>query len=352
MKYKFLRRLKVQKQEVIVDAIVMDQDIRKDEVMDMFIGCYEDMKFQGNNKVNNQTDYDDYVNNRGNMVKTVISNIDEFRDYNFDFDYRVSLKQARTMTEEKRPFVISKNGTKKEVEDIDTIYHTALKMKVEDKSIQRLGFLMTDKKEKTIKLGGRNKRKYRGIISGEYPIYKKRPFNTKKIGYIKLAESTPYKDLYVEVVEKRGCKWMLALLAIICSIGLFLKLSNFDDWQINWERLTAFKTEEVIEQKESQINISFNPAPSYSVADGKISLQLESEAVENVTYRVKVYMTDTNELLYKSDKISAGDGISEIYVNKDFDNGSCDCYIECDTYKNGIYMGTMSSSLVINIAND
>lgn len=352
MKYKFLRRLKVQKQEIIVDAIVMDEGIRKDEVMDMFISCYEDMKLQGKNKANNQMDYDDYVNNRGNMVKTVVSNIDDFRDYNFDFDYRVSLKQARTMTEDKRTFVVSKNGTKKEVEDIDTIYHTALKMKIEDKSIQRLGFLMVDKKEKTVKLRGRNKRKYKGVIAGEYPIYKKRPFNTKKIGYIKLAESTAYKDLYVEVVENRGCKWLLALLIILGLNSLFLKFGDFGDWHINWEKLTAYKTEEVIEQKESQINISFNPAPSYSVAEGKINIQLESEAVENVTYRVKLFISDSNELIYQSEKIRAGDGISEIYVDKDFDSGSCDCYIECDTYKNGIYMGTMTSSLVVNIVNN
>lgn len=352
MKYKYLRRLKVQKQELLVDALVMDEDIRKDEIADMFIGCYEDMKYKEQNEAAYQSDFDDYVNNRGNIVKKVISNIDEFREYTFDYSHRVSLKQARTMTEDKRTFVVSKNGSKKEVEDIDTIYHTDLKMKIEDKSIQRLGFLIVDKKAKTVKLRSRNKRKFRGVIDGEYPIYKKKPFNSKKVGYIKLAESTAFKDLYVEVVEKRGYKWLLALLIVLGLIGLFLKFGNFEDWQINWEKLTAFKTEEVIEQKESQINISFNPAPSYSVADGKINMQLESEAVENVTYRVKLYVTDTKELLFKSEKIKAGDGISEIYVDKDFDSGSCDCYIECDTYKNGIYMGTMTSSLVINIVDD
>ena len=323
MKYLYLRRLKVDKQEVFVNKLVMDKEVREDETMNMFIGYYEEMDHTDSY----EKDLEDFINGRSDKVKTVISNIDDFGGYSFDYNYRVSLKQARTMTEEKRPFIVYKLGTKKEVENIDAIYHTALKMKIEDKSIQRLGFLMTDKKEKTIKLRKGNKKKFRGVIDEEFPIYKKRPFNTKKVGYIKLAESTPYKDIYVEVVEKQGYKWLLALFIIICSIGLFLKFGDTGDWQINWEKLTAFKTEEVIEQTEGQVKIGFNLSPTYRGSDGMIDLQIESEEVINITYKVKLFKADTKELLYESDKMMTGAGVSEIYVDKELGTGDVPMYI-------------------------
>lgn len=348
MKYLYLRRLKVDKQEVFVNKLVMDKEVREDETMNMFIGYYEEMDHTDSY----EKDLEDFINGRSDKVKTVISNIDDFGGYSFDYNYRVSLKQARTMTEEKRPFIVYKLGTKKEVENIDAIYHTALKMKIEDKSIQRLGFLMTDKKEKTIKLRKGNKKKFRGVIDEEFPIYKKRPFNTKKVGYIKLAESTPYKDIYVEVMEKQGYKWLLALFIIICSIGLFLKFGDTGDWQINWEKLTAFKTEEVIEQTEGQVKIGFNLSPTYRGSDGMIDLQIESEEVINITYKVKLFKADTKELLYESDKMMTGDGVSEIYVDKELGTGDVECYIEFDTYKNGMYIGTLSSYLTIKGVNN
>ena len=72
------------------------------------------------------------------------------------------------------------------VEEIDNIYHTSPKMKISDKSVQRLGFVIADKQLKQFKLKDKKKKHYKGVVDGEYLILKKKPFNTRKIGYIKL----------------------------------------------------------------------------------------------------------------------------------------------------------------------
>lgn len=214
MKSLFLRSVKVIEHTEEVENIVITEDSEGNEVIDPFLGWYDDYESDNvQQEISNimdttgfdMSDYEEFKNEHSSTITKIIKNTDGFNAYSFDYSFKVTAKQARTMIEEKRPFIILKLGKKRNlVEEIDNIYHTSPKMKIEDKSIQRLGFVIADEKQRQFKLKDKNKAHYKGVIDGEYLILKKKPFNSKKVGYIKLQESTQQKDLYVEVITNRG----------------------------------------------------------------------------------------------------------------------------------------------------
>ena len=356
MKALFLRSVKPEEHEETVENIVLTKDEQGNDTIDPFEGWYDDYDSDSTQAEIEETkaatgfdlsDYDEYVNGHSSTITRNIKNTDGFNHYSFDYDFSVTHKQARTMTEEKRPFVVAKNGKKKSIaEEIDTIYHPAVKMKIEDKSVQRLGFVLADDKAKQFKLKDKKKKNFKGIISDEYLILKKKPFNTKKVGYIKLQESTETKNLYVEVVQGRGYGWLIAFLGILCVLGLIIFTRDYKDWHFNLDGLTIYKTKEVTEYKESELEISLNATPV--LKDGYVNLNLSSEPVDGITYIARLY-TEENELVYESEELKAGEEVDKIELITELLVGEHECTLICETYRNGNYLGTLESNLVLQV---
>ena len=283
-----------------------------------------------------------FFDNYGPAKKPVITNIDDFNNYSLDYKSTVTCKEARTAIEEKRPFIIDKLGQSKVIEDIDNIYKTLSKMKIADKSVERVGFIQVYKNHKQVKV--KNKKKYRGIANEAFLITKKKGFNQKKIGYLPLNESTYNKDLYVEITTSRGYRWLATLLIILGLLGLFVATKDWDGWKFNKERLTLYKTQETVEYKESFLNIGFNATPV--LKDNNLDILLTSDFAEGLSYKAMIYDSN-NELLYESDEIQAGDGLESIYIDSEDTDISNICILTCETYRNGKYIGNVESEIQI-----
>lgn len=362
MKALFLRNVKVEQHEEEVDNIQYKEDSEGNQTIDPFAGWYDDYESES---VQNEvaqieadtgfdiSDYDEYKNEHSSKISKIIKNTDGFKPYHFDTSYIISHKKARTMIEEKRPFIVSKIGKKKgTVEEVDTIYHTSPKMDITNKSVQRLGFVMADEKASTMKLGKskRNKNKYKGVVNDDYLIHKKKPSNTRKIGYIKLEESTHNKDLYVEVLTKRGYKWLIILMIVIILILLLLSKLDYSNLHLDLDRFRVYKTQETTQYQDNILQISLNATPTLNSETGEVNLKLSSQHAEDITYTVKIFV-NSNQLIFESDELQAGSGLSTI---KPVDGislgaGEHECIIKCETYKVGDYMGTVESTFVLKV---
>lgn len=277
----------------------------------------------------------------------IVSNIDDFTKYNISLDQAVTHKEARTDTEERKPFIISKTkSNKNSVDWQDTIYKSTSKMKITDRDVQRIGFIIANKKPKEIKLKERRKHKYRGIANDSFLIYKKKPFNFKKIGYLQLRESTNTKDLYVEVIANKGYKWLVYLLVFMMTIGLYFSLKDWEGWHFDISKLKLYKISEMTEYKENDLSVTFNAAPV--CRDGKVNIGISSEYIEDINYTIELY--DENEsLIYESNRINSGDTINEIELTQIPATGSHSCILKCHSYKNNRYMGSIESNLTLDI---
>lgn len=291
---------------------------------------------------------DDAPEGFGDEVYEKDNSIKDYDRYNFDIENVISQKEARTMIEEKRPFIVSKVGKRKVLESKDIVYHTTPKMKINamgNKGIVRLGYIIADQQPKKIKVK-RDIKRYKGIIENEFMILKKRPINTKKIGYLKLDESTDSEDIYVEVVTSHGVKWVLALCGIIgvlCLVGFTMKNN---DWHLNMNGLTIYKTEERIDYTESELKISLNATPV--LKDGKVNLKLTSEKVDGISYIPTIY-DEKNRILWEGEELQAGDGVDFITPEVELGVGEYDCTLKCESYRNGSFLGVVESGFVLKV---
>ena len=289
---------------------------------------------------------DDAPEGFGDEVYEKDNSIKDYDRYNFDIENVISQKEARTMIEEKRPFIVSKVGERKVLESKDIVYHTTPKINtMGNRGIVRLGYIIADQQPKKIKVK-RDLRKYKGIIENEFMILKKRPINTKKIGYLKLDESTDSEDIYVEVVTSRGVKWVLALCGIIvvlCLVGFTMKNN---DWHLNMNGLTIYKTEERIDYTESELKISLNATPV--LKDGKANLKLTSEKADGISYVPTIY-DEKNRILWEGEELQAGDGVDFITPDVELGVGEYDCTLKCESYRNGSFLGVVESGFVLKV---
>lgn len=291
---------------------------------------------------------DDAPEGFGDEVYEKDNSIKDYDRYNFDIENVISQKEARTMIEEKRPFIVSKVGKRKVLESKDIVYHTTPKMKINtmgNKGIVRLGYIIADQQPKKIKVK-RDIKRYKGIIENEFMILKKRPINTKKIGYLKLDESTDREDIYVEVVTSRGVKWMLALcgiLGVLCLVGFTMKNN---DWHLNINGLTIYKTEERIDYTESELKISLNATPV--LKDGKVNLKLTSEKADGISYIPTIY-DEKDRILWEGEELQAGDGVDFITPEVELGVGEYDCTLKCESYRNGSFLGVVESGFVLKV---
>lgn len=280
-------------------------------------------------------------------TNNIVTNIDNFTKYNISLDYIVTHKQARTDTEERKPFIVSKIGdNKSNIDSRDTIYKSSSKMKIVDKDTQRIGFVKANKKFKKVKLKERRKHKYRGIANDSFLICKKKPYNCKKIGYLQLRESTRTKDLYVEVVTNKGYTWLVYLLLLFMTIGMLMFAKDWDGWHFDINKLNLYKISEMTEYKENDLSVIFNAAPIYK--DGKVNINISSEYIEDINYTIELY-DENKKLLYESNRINSGDTIEEIELLEVPEVGEHTCILKCHSYKKDRYMGSIESDLTLSI---
>jgi hypothetical protein len=281
----------------------------------------------------------------------VYNNIFGFPKYMFDVDTQVTLKEARTSIEEKKSFIIDKHGSKKKSpEKNDYVYKTLPKMPIENQNVERLGFISASKEFKLTRI--KKPKHYKGVIQNEILITSNKKFNNKKIGYLPITrENNTYNNpnetkYYVEVTEDRGCKWLIILLIIIIAIMLFFGTRDYQNWHFDKNWLTVYKTKEVTEYINSELQISLNATPV--LRDGVVNINLTSDSNDGITYIAKLYDNDNN-LLYESSEMEAGEGLNNISLDKIPDNELTECTLICDSYRNGNYIGSVESTLELKV---
>lgn len=347
MKTLFFREVKVEQHTELKDNIVYKTDNEGNQYIDPFEGWYDDDRVEDRGMFLGE----DYKNSaQRSKVEIAVTNIDNFNSYTIDTDYVVEHKVARTSVEEKRPFIVYKSGEKgSKLEEVDTIYRTDIKMPISDKRVQRVGYVIADEAKKTTRLRKnekKNKKKYAGVVNERTLIYRKKKFNYKKIGYIKLMECTDNRDLFVEVIANRGYKWLAAIFLIICLALLILNNKNFSNMHFDLDNLRLFKSQENTEIGESQLEVSLNAKPV--VKNGSCNIYLSSIENKGVTYIAKLFNED-NVLIWESEEISAGQGVDTIHIQEDLQVGSHQCLLKCDTYRDNKFIGTVQSEITLEV---
>lgn len=371
-----------------------------------------------------------------------ISNTDEFIQYNIDFNNKVSAKEARTSIESRLPFIVDKadfksftdqRASKKNkksavIRETDSIYKPVVKMRKSGEqnefnitSSERVGFITVqstpqlDKNFNTKQSQQRPKSitkkldRIAGILNEKFIITKRKPFNTKKIGYlpVNLSEIQPldYIDIevteqveatgqalnknqtayydrlciqkklleheqerdqtepiqrYVEIVESRGIGRFVYLAAIIIVILFAINTFKNSDLGKNWSLngLNLIKTQEQTIETETNIELTMNATPT--LEENKLNLNLTSQSVENISFTVEIIDNETKERVYSTEaQLPSGSSIDTIEINSSLYNNNTNeslyrtATVRCKTYKgdnnSGKYIGEVEQTIEIKI---
>lgn len=285
-----------------------------------------------------------------------VKNTDPYDKYTISSEHYMTLKEARVSKEIKTPFAIIKGqGKKSKVTEYDNIYRTDKKIKYKQyRQRSRLGFIRSadDFRYSTIKLHYDLPPDERivGMLNEEIPIRKKKGFNQKTVGFMKLAESADHEDYYVEVIRSRGILWMILTALIIAALALILNGHDWSNWHFNWDSLAVYKT--TVSEIQTENLIEINHRAEVNLEGNSLRLELTSNQVGATEYKVKIYIGDdaTGQQIYESEKLSAGTGLGTIEVTgtEGLQPGSYTCTIKCDVYKGlGGYIGSLESHFTI-----
>lgn len=372
-------------------------------------------------------------------------NIDEFIQYSIDFNNKVSAKEARTSIESRLPFIVDKadfksftdqRASKKNkksavIRETDSIYKPVVKMRKSGEqnefnitSSERVGFITVqstpqlDKNFNTKQSQQRPKSitkkldRIAGILNEKFIITKRKPFNTKKIGYlpVNLSEIQPldYIDIeateqvevtgqalnknqiayydrlciqkklleheqernqtepiqrYVEIVESRGIGRFVYLAALIIVILFVLNTFKNSDLGKNWSLngLNLIKTQEQTIETETNIKLTMNATPT--LEENKLNLNLTSQSVDNISFTVEIIDNETKERVYSTEEqLPSGSSIDTIEINSSLYNNNTEeslyrtATVRCKTYKGdnrgdngGKYIGEVEQAIEIKI---
>lgn len=370
-------------------------------------------------------------------------NTDEFIQYSIDFNNKVSAKEARTSIESRLPFIVDKadfksftdqrtskkNKRSAVIRETDSIYKPVVKMRKSGEqnefnitSSERVGFITVqstpqlDKNFNTKQSQQRPKSvtkkldRIAGILNEKFIITKRKPFNTKKIGYlpVSLSEIQPLETIndninlsetsdknqtayydrlciqkklleheqernqtepiqrYVEIVESRGIGRFVYLAALIIVIWFVLNTFKNSGLTEGWSRdgLNIIKTQEQTIETETNIELTMNATPTLS-EEKKMNLNLTSQSVENISFTVEIIDNETEEIVYSTEEqLSSGSSIDTIEINSSlYDNNTNESLyrtatVRCKTYKGdnsggkssgGKYIGEIEQAIEIKI---
>ena len=372
-------------------------------------------------------------------------NIDEFIQYSIDFNNKVSAKEARTSIESRLPFIVDKadfksftdqRASKKNkksavIRETDSIYKPVVKMRKSGEqnefnitSSERVGFITVqstpqlDKNFNTKQSPSQQRPKsvtkkldrIAGILNEKFIITKRKPFNTKKLGYlpVSLSEIQPldYIDMeateqveatgqalnknqtayydrlciqkklleheqernqtepiqrYVEIVESRGIGRFVYLAALIIVILFVFNTFRNSDLGKNWSLngLNLIKTQEQTIETETNIELTMNATPT--LEENKLNLNLTSQSVDNISFTVEIIDNETKERVYSTEEqLPSGSSIDTIEINSSlYDNNTEESLyrtatVRCKTYKGdnsngGKYIGEVEQAIEIKI---
>lgn len=366
-------------------------------------------------------------------------NTDEFIQYSIDFNNKVSAKEARTSIESRLPFIVDKadfksftdqrtskkNKRSAVIRETDSIYKPVVKMRKSGEqnefsitSSERVGFITVqstpqlDKNFNTKQSQQRPKSvtkkldRIAGILNEKFIITKRKPFNTKKIGYlpVSLSEIQPLETIndnitlsepsdknqtayydrlciqkklleheqernqtepiqrYVEIVESRGIGRFVYLAALIIVILFVLNTFKNSGLTEGWSRdgLNLIKTQEQTIETETNIELTMNATPTLS-EEKKMNLNLTSQSVENISFTVEIIDNETEEIVYSTEEqLPSGSSIDTIEINSSlYDNNTNESLyrtatVRCKTYKGDNskgekYIGEVEQTIEIKI---
>ena len=368
-------------------------------------------------------------------------NIDEFIQYSIDFNNKVSAKEARTSIESRLPFIVDKadfksftdqrtskkNKRSAVIRETDSIYKPVVKMRKSGEqnefnitSSERVGFITvqstpqldknfnTKQSQQRPKSATKKLDRIAGILNEKFIITKRKPFNTKKIGYlpVSLSEIQPLETIndnitlsepsetsdknqtayydrlciqkklleheqernqtepiqrYVEIVESRGIGRFVYLAALIIVILFVLNTFRNSDLGKNWSLngLNIIKTQEQTIETETNIELTMNATPT--LEENKLNLNLTSQSVENISFTVEIIDNETGERVYSTEaQLPSGTSIDTIEINSSlYDNNTDESLyrtatVRCKTYKGDNskgekYIGEIEQTIEIKI---
>lgn len=297
--------------------------------------------------------YSDDLYGFDEIIQQQVDNDSEhnLKRYTFDISYMYSLKEARRSSERKAPFAIIKAQDKKsKISEFDNIYATDKKIKYKDQRQGiRVGFIRGSDHLKYVKYDLESTDKLSGIANEEIPIRKKKGFNQKKLGYIKLAEKTASEDYYIEVTKSRGILWMLLTALIAMALVLMIQGHDWSDWHFNWNGLTAYKTTATEHVEEHLMEI--NHQAIVDLEGNKLDIDLTSnEASQKFQIRIYNGTAEDGLQLYESNMLEAGSGLETVEVQgaDNLEPGDYNCTIICNVYKeSGGYLGSLESHFIM-----
>ena len=367
-------------------------------------------------------------------------NIDEFIQYSIDFNNKVSAKEARTSIESRLPFIVDKadfksftdqRASKKNkksavIRETDSIYKPVVKMRKSGEqnefnitSSERIGFITVqstpqlDKNFNTKPSPSQHRPKsatkkldrVAGILNEKFIITKRKPFNTKKIGYlpVNLSETQPLETIsedenintsdkpnttsdknqtayydrictqkklleheqerdqtepiqrYIEIVESRGIGRFVYLAAIIIVILFVLNTFKNSDIGRNWslEGLNIIKTQEQINYGETNIEITMNATPT--LKNNELNINLTSVKVDEITFTVELVNDETGAVIYESEELPSGASIDKFFIKNSLYENNTDenlyrqAVVRCEILKEGKYIGEVEQNIEIKI---
>ena len=289
---------------------------------------------------------DEAYRNEDSVIQTEdIKELDDFGLYDFDIDYLVTIKAARLAKNSQSPFAaLYEPKERKTYKESEMVYKTEKRMTYNEyKQNIRFGFIRASDTFKYAKMKPDKVKELLGLAHGEFPIRRKKGFNQKKVGYIKLNIPNETADYYVEVVKSRGILRWLWWILIILALLLLLRSCNMSDW--NWNALNPYRTETTDVQDASQLSIQHRAEVNND--GGRLNLGLTSESVDGISFVIKVYAGSESQgdLIYESGRMNAGDTLATIDIQGQIDVA---CTLVCEVYKDsGQYIGSLESCFTI-----
>lgn len=293
--------------------------------------------------------FDDLLYGDSRVMEQEVKNTDLFDKYTISSEQYMTLKEARVSKEIKTPFSVIKGQTKtSKVTEYDNIYRTDKKIKYKQyRQGFRLGFIRGADNFRYSNINLKKDSELVGMLNEEIPIRKKKGFNQKTVGFMKLSEGTDYKDYFVEVTKSRGILWMIVTALIVAALLILLHGHDWSGWHFNLDGLTAYKTI-TTELTKEEVLMDINHRASVDLEENKLNIDLKSNEVTNRQFKIKIYVGNDTDgvLIYESGMMEAGESLETIEIREEenLEAGNYNCTIICDVYKgSGGYLGSLES---------
>lgn len=330
---------------VILNPIKVDKVVEKvDNSVHTNNAENDDLSLQSQAEL--EINYDDlYDNTKDESTHEEKDN--HIEKYSINTKCLISLKAARVSKEIGTPFAVAKwNRKEKRISELDNIYTLSKKIKYNEyKQGIRIGFLRSSDSFQYDHCNIHDPNQVVGVVNDIFPIRKRKGLTQRKVGYLKLNESTDTKEFYVEVTKTRNMLWLILYALIIAAIVLCLHSFISSGWSLDWDNLSFSKT--AISEVDVVNELGIMHQGEVILKDGQAAIGLIGNSASGVSYKVEIYEAATNEALYESSIIAANEGLQVIEVTKPLSPGRHPCDLICEAYKDGSYLGQIQSQLVL-----